>query len=181
MTPAFKEWQVIVDALVAGEQTLILRKGGISEGQGGFQVQAERFWLFPTAFHAQRDRTKPEAARWFPADSDPASAGMIPITAFADVVAATFLSDWAAVARLDPFHFWLESVVRERFAWAQPPGIHALLVRVHRLTQPVLLKPTAEMAGCKSWTELPLRFEDHPAEPVLSDDAFATARALIGL
>ena len=61
--PAFKEWLVIVDALAAGEQSLLLRKGGIAEGRGGFDPElAERFWLFPTQFHAQREKTKPGLA-----------------------------------------------------------------------------------------------------------------------
>nr|QMS48048.1 hypothetical protein WG33_0247 [uncultured bacterium] len=37
------------------------------------------------------------------------------------------------------------------------------------------------MAGCKSWPDRPLRFDDHPAEPALSDTAFAAARIQIGL
>ena len=36
MFPAFKEWHVVVEALAAGEQILLLRKGGIAEGRGGF-------------------------------------------------------------------------------------------------------------------------------------------------
>ena len=57
--PAFKEWQVIVAALAAGEQSLLLRKGGIAESRGKFNPErAERFWLFPTQFHAQREKTK---------------------------------------------------------------------------------------------------------------------------
>ncbi len=39
MRIAFKEWAVIVDALGRGDQILILRKGGISEGRGGFQIE----------------------------------------------------------------------------------------------------------------------------------------------
>ena len=48
MRTAFKEWAVIVDALGRGQQILILRKGGISEGPGGFQVEQPEFLLFPT-------------------------------------------------------------------------------------------------------------------------------------
>ena len=33
---AFKEWAVVVDALLRGEQVIILRKGGLREGRGGF-------------------------------------------------------------------------------------------------------------------------------------------------
>src|SRR5687768_11757609 len=38
MRTAFKEWAIIVDALARGDQILILRKGGISEGREGFQI-----------------------------------------------------------------------------------------------------------------------------------------------
>ncbi|MED5454303.1 MAG: DUF1802 family protein, partial [Verrucomicrobiota bacterium] len=38
MKTAFKEWAVVIDALGRGEQIIILRKGGIHEGKGGFQM-----------------------------------------------------------------------------------------------------------------------------------------------
>ena len=63
MRTAFKEWAIIVDALGRGEQIVILRKGGISEGRGGFQVTQARFLLFPTLFHQQRDAVLPDARR----------------------------------------------------------------------------------------------------------------------
>ncbi len=34
---AFKEWTVVVDALGRGDQIIILRKGGLSEGRDGFR------------------------------------------------------------------------------------------------------------------------------------------------
>ena len=48
---AFKEWAVVVEALGAGEQILILRKGGIHEQRGQFTVAHGEFWLFPTQYH----------------------------------------------------------------------------------------------------------------------------------
>jgi hypothetical protein len=177
--PAFKEWHAIVGVLGAGEQSLILRKGGIAEGRGGFQVEATRFWLFPTSFHAQREKTKPAAARWFSSDSatpaqseTPSPASTLDIQFFADVVRTAFLSDWQAVARLDSFHFWTEDTVRERFHWSRPPGVHVLLVRIHRLDTPVTLPLTPAMTGCKSWVDFPINFATHPSRPILDDDAF---------
>ena len=52
---AFKEWSVVCAALGNGEQSLILRKGGIQELSGGFQVSHREFWLYPTKFHQQTD------------------------------------------------------------------------------------------------------------------------------
>ena len=174
MSPAFKEWQVITEALGAGEQIIILRKGGISEGRDGFQVEAKRFWLFPTQFHAQREKTKPAAAKWFSSASPLAHApATITLRYFADLISAPFLNHWDTVAALAPFHFWTEAAVREKFDWSQPLGLHALVVRIHRLHAPVTLALTHQMSGCKSWIELPQDFTSHPSAPVLGDDTFS--------
>ncbi len=58
---AFKEWAVICQALALGRQALILRKGGIAESTGDFQLEQTRFWLFPTYAHQQHAGIKPEA------------------------------------------------------------------------------------------------------------------------
>jgi hypothetical protein len=188
--PAFKEWHVIVEALGAGEQILILRKGGIAEDGGGFAVKAGKFWLFPTHFHEQLAKTKPAAAKWFNrvdgvAATRNQSASVEATTNaqlnyFAEVVRQAFLSDWAAVDRLDAFHLWSEETVRERFNWAKPPGLHAFAVRVHRLKQPVRLDITPEMGGCKSWVDVPPDFDAHASEPALDDGSFSHRLAGLG-
>lgn len=178
MSPAFKEWQVIVEALGAGEQILILRKGGIAEGRGGFHVSSGRFWLFPTHFHAQREKTKPAAEKRFSPAGDPAT---VTLRYFAEVAHAAFLDRWETVARLDAFHFWTEAAVREKFDWSQPPGLHALVVRVHRLHDPVVLPLAPEMSGCKSWIDLPFDFDAHASAPVLDDAAFLQRKTELGL
>ena len=50
---AFKEWASVCDALLEGRQTIILRKGGISEGTapGLFVPEHSEFWLYPTWVH----------------------------------------------------------------------------------------------------------------------------------
>ena len=48
MRTAFKEWAIVVDALGRGAQILILRKGGLREGSGGFRLEQRQFLLFPT-------------------------------------------------------------------------------------------------------------------------------------
>ena len=46
---ALKEWAVICDLLLAGEQAILLRKGGVHEGTGPgqFRLEHDRFALFP--------------------------------------------------------------------------------------------------------------------------------------
>jgi hypothetical protein len=186
--PAFKEWRVIVEALGAGEQVLIIRKGGIAEGRGGFRPEAERFWLFPTDFHAQREKTKPRAAPWFeriaastqtsPHDKAAAS---VTLRFFAELHRSIFLTEWARVAALEPHHLWSEETVRERFSWGHPEGVHVLMVRVHRLKNPVTVALTPAMSGCKSWVDVPASFDQSEAQPVLDPEAFCRKIAPLGL
>ena len=42
---AFKEWAGVCAALESGRQSVILRKGGIADGPGGFVPDHEAFWL----------------------------------------------------------------------------------------------------------------------------------------
>lgn len=172
MFPAFKEWHSVVGALRSGEQTIILRKGGISEGRGGFDAaRAGRFWLFPTQFHAQREKTKPSAARYFETASAP---GTITLDCFADIERHAFLSDWNTIASLDPHHIWTEAAVREKYDWAKPPGLHVFIVRTHRLREPLTLALTTDMGGCKSWIDLSPDFSTQASDPALDDGAFAS-------
>ena len=47
-----------------GREQIILRKGGIHEGRGGFQVDQPEFWLFPTLFHQQGACHRRRVERW---------------------------------------------------------------------------------------------------------------------
>ncbi len=58
---AFKEWAGVCRALGLGRQILVLRKGGIAEGPGGFSPEHESFWLFPTHLHEHQQGLKDEA------------------------------------------------------------------------------------------------------------------------
>jgi hypothetical protein len=54
----FKEWANVCEALGRGEQTVLLRKGGIAEGRDGFGFRHSGFFLFPTFFHEQIDKVR---------------------------------------------------------------------------------------------------------------------------
>jgi CDP-diacylglycerol--glycerol-3-phosphate 3-phosphatidyltransferase len=127
--PAFKEWEGIVAALGQGAQILILRKGGIAEGRAGFEVRHDKFWLFPTRFHQQWERTRPELRRFVPAEKEPAVATAkaapkeIALTYFAEVTDTVYLSAWSQVERLRDAHFWTDEILRERFGYDDRPGM----------------------------------------------------------
>lgn len=185
---AFKEWSAIVAALGVGAQSIILRKGGIAEGRGGFDpARASRFWLYPTRFHAQREKLKPAAARFLEATESPSAnaspAAPIAFHYYADLVAHRFMTDWSEITALSEYHLWTEAAVRERYDWSKPAGLHLLLVRVHRLAEPLPLPADVDTGGCKSWIELPLALDPatRAAAPVMPDATFAALRGRLPL
>ena len=180
-TPAFKEWEAIVEALGHGAQIVILRNGGIAEGRTGFQAKHPKFWLFPTGYHQQWEKTKPELRRYLTPATE--SKKEIALQYFAEVTDALYLSTWEQVARLDDAHFWGEEIVRERFEYKERPGmeegLHLLIVRVSRINLPHKLAPAPEYEGCKSWIDVPVDWGHDIAAHVVRAEEFATRRSRI--
>ncbi len=154
---AFKEWQLVADAIAAGEQNLLLRKGGISEGKAGFQWLHERFFLFPSLFHEQAEQVTSRAdgsLRTF-APRPGLAADDIVFSVYVETVATGRITDWDGVRRLAPCHIWREEIVRERFEWGDEPGLAWAAIRAWRLSDPWILKDRASFGGCRSWFGLP--------------------------
>ena len=173
MHVAFKEWAVIVDALGSGRQIVILRKGGISEGRRGFQVEHAEFFLFPTLVHQQRDSVLPPAQAHFDAEGAlQADATRVRLQYFAHVVSWRRLDSLLAVERLRGQHIWRDEVVAKRFEWGKERNIYALAVRVFQLPAPFELPVLPAFAGCKSWIDLEQEISTEAATPVLSKEAF---------
>lgn len=171
---AFKEWAIVVDALGRGEQIVILRKGGISEGRGGFQVEHPRFLLFPTLFHQQRESVIPSAqARYDEIAASFPPADRLRIEFLADVVEWRRLEALTDAERLRGQHIWRDEVIAERFDWGRKKNIFAMAVRVSRLREAVELPMLPSYGGCKSWIELEEDIDVSHATAVLSEAEFA--------
>src|SRR3984957_7712562 len=155
MRVAFKEWAIVVDALGRGEQIVILRKGGVSEGRGGFKMEHTRFLLFPTLFHQQRESVIHSAQTRY----DEISPSFPPpeklrLEYYAEVVMARQLESLDKAQALRGQHIWRDEVIAERFEWGRDKAIFALAIRVHRLPQPLALPMLPAYGGCKSWVEV---------------------------
>lgn len=175
MRTAFKEWSIVVDALGRGEQILVLRKGGIAEGRGGFQVEHPRFLFFPTLYHQQRENVLPAAqARYDEIAPHLRPPDVLRLEFCAEVVAWRRLESLAAVERLRGQHVWRDEVLAERFDWGKEQAIFALAVRVSRLPQRRELPMLPGYGGCKSWIELAEEIPTDAAQPVLDEAAFQT-------
>ncbi len=155
---AFKEWQVVCDALLKGEQSIILRKGGIAEGRAGFEWKQDRFLLFPTLFHEQSKLVRPHAdgsERTIEHAGADADRPAIDFGLYVEAVSTGKLSDWSAICELEPFHIWNRETIRERFDWGDEPAISYAVVRVAALKEPWVLENRRSFGGCRSWINLP--------------------------
>jgi hypothetical protein len=163
----FKEWALVCEGLGRGEQTILLRKGGIAEGRDGFGFRHPEFFLFPTFFHEQVVKVRTPGAE-IPAAVD----GEIHIRYFARLEARAEIASWPMAAALKPFHILQESVVRERFDY-RGAGLHVALVRVYRLELDWAVADKASYRGCRSWINLPQPPATTHFQPVLSDEQHA--------
>jgi hypothetical protein len=174
MRTAFKEWAIVVDALAQGDQIVVLRKGGIDEGRGGFQLDHHRFLFFPTLFHQQRESViSPAQERYDAIAPTFLPKDRLRINAWAEVVDWRRVGSMASAERLQGQHIWRDEVIRERFDWGRERSIVALAVRVFRLAAPLDLPMSASYGGCRSWVDLEVDVKLEGSTPALADDAFA--------
>lgn len=174
---ALKEWAVVVRALLAGEQMLDLRKGGIREDGRHFALQATRVWLYPTVEHQERDLVRPPYRRWIDdSERDAPPDRAIRVEGWADVVGVARLTDPDDLAKIDGKFVWTGEYAASRLSWKQRDPLWVLALRAHRLVEPITVPFREEYGGCTSWVDLSELPDDPislPSEPALSDEAFA--------
>jgi len=144
----FKEWAIVCEALGRGRQSIILRKGGIAEGRGGFSFRHRKFFLFPTCFHEQ-----PEKVREIDIEFPVRSGGRIDINFFAKLELVKTITSWETAQALEPLHILKPEVVRERFEYDKK-----------------------SYGGCRSWVKLPELPKELCFEPILPDSEHVLRR-----
>jgi len=176
--PALKEWAVIVHALLEGEQIIDVRKGGLREDGRHFALPARRCWLSPTAEHQQPELLKAAYAHWVDLADASLVGGPVTLQAWAEVVDVATITEPEQVDALDSKLIWSRAYVESRFKWKRRDPLWVLVLRVHRLAEPLMVPWRDEYAGCTSWVD----YEGLPdparvaSEPVLSDIAFEAKR-----
>jgi hypothetical protein len=180
--PAFKEWAVVVRALLAGEQILDVRKGGIREEGRHFGVHASRCWLYPTAEHQQGELLKPAYRRWIDDSLGAAPPGRaIRIEGWADIVGVATLTEPEELATIESRVIWSADYVASRLKWKRRDPLWVLALRAHRLLEPITVPWRDQYGGCTSWVDLD-DLPDDPAdvasEPALSDESFVARMKL---
>lgn len=178
----FKEWANVCEALGTGVMSLILRKGGIHEGRGGFEFKHRNFFLFPTWFHTQGDKLTWEAPNperfVFPPEEGRTSVDIDYLCRLEKVWKVT---DWDKVASLAPHHVWNEDMVRERFVYDDESCLNVALVRTYRLPYRWSIPYSKSYGGCRSWVTLPEPNSGMvaAAERVVSNAEFEATKAAV--
>jgi hypothetical protein len=177
---ALKEWAAIEQVLGAGEQCVLLRKGGIWERREGFEVEHREFWLFPTLFHQNPHELKP-GLEWALEAGRAAHLGpdQVRIRLYAVVEDAYRVESLDALQRVRDLHPLTDQTVEARFRYRNRPYLHLLVLRVHRAPEDQVIPNTPDYEGCISWVELDDPLPTAGAVPVLDDDAFAAHRAAV--
>ncbi|MFN7975633.1 MAG: DUF1802 family protein [Acidobacteriota bacterium] len=174
MAVAFKEWAAVCEAIRSGAQTVLLRKGGISERRGAFLPEHARFLLYPTFEHQQEADLRPEWRRALPS---PAPDGAtVELALLADVVSVIRFDERARLEPLRELHVYAEEAIDRKFRY-RAPFLYALLCRFRALGPPATIAVTSAYRGCRTWVELAMPVAIERAEAILADDAFAAAAA----
>jgi len=172
---AFKEWAVIVRALLEGEQIIDVRKGGLHEDGRHFGLRAPRVWLYPTAEHQRPELLK--AAYRHTIDLSTASrvGEPIRIEGWADVAGVATVAQPEQLTDIDSKTIWTHDYAASRLKWKRRDPLWVLALRAHRLVDPITVPWRDEYGGCTSWVDLvdlPDDPAELPSEPSLSDVAF---------
>jgi hypothetical protein len=171
---AFKEWAVTCEALATGRQSLLLRKGGIHERNGQFEVEHGEFWLFPTRFHQNPDDVREDARPLLKqvANETPPS-GTVRLSLYAVVEEVIELSQESLLPRLADLQILAEQTLVERFHYRRP-GLYVLPVRIYRRSESLTLAESPHFAGCRTWVDLGQELSSEALIPVLKDAAHAS-------
>ncbi len=178
---ALKEWAVTQRALLEGHQLVLLRKGGIIEDTGDFDLRADTFLLYPTYAH-ETERAgdlQPCFGQWLrEEESRKTDVNHIRIEAFAQATDVVRVGSPETLTRLMPQHIWSPQFIHGRFDWEPYKPVFVLLLRAFALAQPQTIPTRPEYGGCRSWVTLAEPISTANAVPALSEDKWTRRREL---
>lgn len=177
---ALKEWAVAIEALRDGEAVVTVRKGGIREEAREFRMEHRLFALFPTYDHQNQQQLQPRFAEQLPrVVAAAAPPDTLRISAWAEVTDVLEVSEEEQVRALERFYVFSRAYAIERLQWRPKKPLHALLLRVYRLADPVDLPMLPAYGGCKSWIDLAEPIPLDRSRPALDDQAHEAAQARV--
>ena len=169
LSVALKEWNTVLDALASGRQIILLRKGGIYEAAGEFEIEHREFLLFPTFVHQKPEMLKHEAHNFVSRADEPKQ---ITLSLAAEITNIVQIVNRAQLDSIDAEHIWSNALLDMRFSYRPENPLYLLILRAYRLPQAVALHNSPAYAGCKSWVPLEQALDGRGATAVLDDIAY---------
>jgi len=167
---ALKEWASVCNALESGRQIILLRKGGIYEAAGEFELENPQFLLFPTYLHQNLNMLKAEAHGGF--ETAGAEPEQIRVSGMGVVEQIIQLTSRGQMDAIDSEHIWTAPLIDMRFNYKPQNPLYLMIVRTYRLANPLVVANTPAYAGCKSWVPLDEPVDTSGALPVVEDSQF---------
>ncbi|OIP69738.1 MAG: hypothetical protein AUK43_12035 [Oscillatoriales cyanobacterium CG2_30_40_61] len=172
---ALKEWDIAIQALELGKTIMLLRKGGIREQGGIFQVDQDQILLYPTFEHQKPTLLKPEYGNLV----QPVPSGWHPetvkISSFAKI---TNILSWnnpqneSLINSLIKYHIWNQAFIRDRLQFKPHKPLYILLLRTYKLPQVYDIPYHPSYGGCRSWIELQEMISLENIAPVLTQEDY---------
>jgi hypothetical protein len=173
---ALKEWDVVCRALATGRQVVLLRKGGIHESGGEFELEHSRFVMFPTFVHQNLAMLKPQLHGWH--EPHAVEPGWVTLSLACHVSRIVEVKSRAQINAIDDLHVWTAPLIDMRFNYRPANPLYLLILRAFRF-DPVQINNTPDYAGCKSWVPLTAQVDVSRATPVLDDQSFELAQSTV--
>jgi hypothetical protein len=178
---ALKEWAVVQRSLAEGHQIVLVRKGGLIEERGEFDLRAPWFLLYPTYEH-ETERigdVQPCFGQWLTEEeARKPIPNQIRFEMAAHVTDVLRVDDREKLLRLAPQHIWSAQFLNGRYDWEPYKPVFVLLLRVYLLPEPQTLSVRPEYGGCRSWITLSEPISLEGATPVLPDAHYTRRREL---
>jgi len=167
---ALKEWDLTINALLAGSQVVLLRKGGILESDNQFELEHRRFLFFPTFVHQDPRMVKPAfRAGLTQIRAEPEK---VTLKGYGEVARILEVPSRRQLEALDDLHVWDAPLLDMRFAYRPEKPLYLVVVRACVLPEPVTIENTLEYAGCKSWVPLAEAIDESAGVPAMEQERF---------
>ena len=170
---ALKEWDAQIQALETGQTALVIRKGGIIETRGEFEVEHREFWLYPTFSHQNPGELRSPFSGLLRPDPAP---GQVSIRAFARVERVWKLEDLTIIRALESEQCLTAAALERKFYYRNKPWVHALLLRVYNLEPAQMISESELQRGCVSWVPLEQPISTENLKPSMDDTDFTAQR-----
>lgn len=175
---ALKEWAAVISALRAGDQVVLVRKGGIADPE--FGVEAERFYLFPTYLHQKEKQFRSEHLHHFTAtDRAGGEPDEVTIDTWCEVAGVWRVTDLELLWKLGDRVIFTGETFEERYRFRPDQAVHVIAVKAFDLPDGVMVRNLPLYAGCRSWISVEEEIDVTGSTPAISDEVLEAKLASI--